>query len=337
MKLAIASIYGDAYSRDKLFDNSACAIGENLLMPNILLKSELESIGFEVHSIDMYNINDIDIVIFQDIPSDSIKTIKTPIGLLKYFLKRKWRTDYLKKVLKKIPLDKRFLILSEPPTVNPISYDKRYHQYFNKILTWSDELADNKKYIKYFIPQYYQEREFNVSFAEKKFLTMICGNKKSKHKNELYSFRRKVIDYFEDKPNVFDLYGFGWERERLQNYKGTIQTKLNVLSEYKYSICFENISNQSGYITEKIFDCFFARTVPVYLGADNIKDYIPENTFINMRDFKDIQEMHEYLLNISEERYRLYMDNIKNYLNSDLFRRSFSVEDYISRIKSVII
>lgn len=166
---------------------------------------------------------------------------------------------------------------------------------------------------------------------------MICGNKKSNHKNELYSFRKEIINYFEDKQNVFDLYGFGWDNEHLKNYKGKVQKKLNTLSKYKFSICFENIKDQSGYITEKIFDCFFARTVPVYLGADNVKDYIPENTFIDMRNFKNIDEMYEYLLSISEECYIEYLKNIVSFLNSAAFKDIFSADAYVERIKSVII
>jgi len=116
-----------------------------------------------------------------------------------------------------------------------------------------------------------------------------------------------------------------------------VQKKLNTLSKYKFSICFENIKDQSGYITEKIFDCFFARTVPVYLGADNVKDYIPENTFIDMRNFKNIDEMYEYLLSISEECYIEYLKNIVSFLNSAAFKDIFSADAYVERIKSVII
>ena len=41
-----------------------------------------------------------------------------------------------------------------------------------------------------------------------------------------------------------------------------------------------------GYITEKIFDSFAAWCVPVYWGASNVTDYIPEGCFIDRRKFR---------------------------------------------------
>src|SRR5581483_963897 len=43
-------------------------------------------------------------------------------------------------------------------------------------------------------------------------------------------------------------------------YKGTTASKAQTLGNYKFAICFEN-SVLKGWITEKIFDCFFAGTV----------------------------------------------------------------------------
>ena len=42
MNIAIVNIYGDVYSKDRLFDPAACKIGQNLLLPGILLKKKLE-------------------------------------------------------------------------------------------------------------------------------------------------------------------------------------------------------------------------------------------------------------------------------------------------------
>ena len=333
--LAISTIYGNAYLQDKLFDNSTCFIGENLLMPNIILKKQLEQNGFSVHTIDTYSIDDVDYIIFLDVQKDSIKTISSPAAFLKYLLKRKWKTDYFSKAMKKIPKENRFLILSEPPTVNPASYRKKFHAQFHRVLTWSDALVNDKLYFKYSIPQYVPEEKYNVEFQNRKLLTMICGNKSSRDKNELYTRRRRLIDYFENKPDVFDLYGFGWEKEKLRNFKGKVDKKLQVLSQYKFSICFENIKNQKGYITEKIFDCFFAGVVPIYLGADNIVDYIPENTFIDMRQFQSIDELYHNLLNLSEEDHKSYLTNIQTFLNSRAFFDNFSVDAYVNRIKEV--
>ena len=57
---------------------------------------------------------------------------------------------------------------------------------------------------------------------------------------------------------------------------------LNVFNKYKFIICFEN-SYADGYITEKIFNCFFAKTIPIYKGSEKICDYINRNSFIDGR------------------------------------------------------
>lgn len=41
------------------------------------------------------------------------------------------------------------------------------------------------------------------------------------------------------------------------SYKGKVQEKQSVLKKTKFSICYENVSDLQGYITEKIFDSFF--------------------------------------------------------------------------------
>ena len=55
------------------------------------------------------------------------------------------------------------------------------------------------------------------------------------------------------------------------------------------SRCAWRIRGFAGYISEKIFDCFFAGTVPLYLGAPDIEDYIPADTFIDLRQFRELR------------------------------------------------
>jgi hypothetical protein len=87
--------------------------------------------------------------------------------------------------------------------------------------------------------------------------------------------------------------------------------------KFKYNICYENTFNINGYITEKIFDCFIAGCVPIYLGAPNISDYIPNNTFIDRRNFNSDYELIQFLKKINEFEYSDYQDNILNFLKSD--------------------
>lgn len=327
MKIAFAPIYGNTYLEDRLFIASSCKIGENLLMPDIIFKRKMEGLGHEVHTIDMYHEGEADIILFCDIPNDSMVTIRNPIDLGKYLIKKKWNTDFFRSAIKHYSKENIFLRINEPPSVWSCSYNKKFHKYFNRILTWNDSLVDRQKYFKCCIPQYFPEKYNWKSFSEKSFSTMIVANKVSRYPNELYSARKSIIEFFEKKPNsLFDLYGIGWEKCNYKNYKGVVEKKLDTLSNYKFCYCYENVKDIPGYITEKIFDCFFAGTVPIYLGANNITAYVPEDIFIDARRFSSHAEILEYILSITEEEYETTRAKTFDYLHSDLFYSNFSVD-----------
>ena len=78
----------------------------------------------------------------------------------------------------------------------------------------------------------------------------------------------------------------------LKNYKLTIILPLfgrdeltkvwiaeNYNSKYKYIIVFEP-DIVLGLVTKDIFSSFFAKSIPIYLGASNITRFISDETFI---------------------------------------------------------
>lgn len=336
MKIAVVTPYGEAYSDDRLFDVNACAIGQNLLLPGIRLKEALEQLGHEYHTADMYpHVEEVDVWIFQDLNNSSRLTIHSAKDWAKYLLKRKWNTDYLYKI-SKINNKKAILIMQEPQTVFPQAYEFKNHQYFDRVLTWDNRFVDGKKYRPFLYPQVKPETLLEYPYEKKKFLTMICGNKSSTDCSELYSERRRVIEYCEKNHISFDLYGFGWNEKVRPSYRGMVEDKLATLSGYKFSICFENMKSKGGYITEKIFDCFFAGCIPVYYGSDVILDYVPEGTFVDYRKFRDTDELNAYLQNMRQEEYEQMQGRIKVYLASDLYKTNFSVEAYVDRMVNAI-
>lgn len=222
-----------------------------------------------------------------------------------------------KLALKRMPKEKMVLFMWEPPTVLPKMYQKKLHAHFGRVYTWDDELVDNIHYFKFFYPELKPMLEKLPSFEEKKLLTMVVGNHSSQHPNELYSTRKAIIDYFEKNPSEdFEFYGRGWSHE-LKNYRGSCEDKLETIKHYKFSICFENIEGFKGYITEKIFDCLAAGSVPIYWGASNVTDYIPASCFIDMRDFSSFKQLHEFLGQMPEETYTRYLEEIKAFLCSE--------------------
>ena len=217
-----------------------------------------------------------------------------------------------------------------------------------KYLSYHDDLIDNNLFFQLRWPQGQKLLPKIPSFSERKFLTFINANKYSYIDNELYSLRRQSIRYFDNQQNEFDIYGPGWNNNSIynprylitsiisfkvnqylkdaydgirhyHNYQGTVDDKYVTLSKYKYVLCFENEKGVNGYITEKIFDCFFAGAIPIYLGAKNIEKYIPPECFIDMRKFKDFPSLNDHLNQIDESEFIKYQDAGQKFIKSPDF------------------
>ncbi|MFA6118802.1 MAG: glycosyltransferase family 10 [Parachlamydiales bacterium] len=238
--------------------------------------------------------------------------------------------------IKKLPKDKLILFAWEPPCVITMNHDKKYHKLFSKVYTTNDDLIDNKTTFKFYYPVLKQMAENDLPFENRKLCCNISADKSSIHKSEIYSERRKAIRFFETSPgDEFDLYGRGWKKEEFKSYQGEINNKLSCLKKYKFCICYENSQGINGYITEKIFDSFEAGCVPIYLGADNITDYIPENCFIDKRKFKTYEELLTFLRSMTKEDYENYICNIKSFLISSK-AKLFTGENLVKTIVDAI-
>lgn len=219
--------------------------------------------------------------------------------------------------LRRFPKEKLILFLWEPPSVIYENFDLQYHDLFSKVYTWNDALVDNKKYFKFYYPVCRSMIAEPIDFYLKRFSTLIACNKYSDHPDQLYNARLNVIDFFECQGSEdFELYGKRWP-EYLKTYQGPIEKKVDYLKHYKFSYTYENIKNLPGYVTEKIFDCFQAGAVPIYWGAPNVTDYIPQNCFIPRDEFPNEAAVYAFLKNISVSEYEEYIRNIQAFLKSD--------------------
>lgn len=312
MKKAALVVPGP-YRSNKVFDLTDVKLNrDNCLIPFTGLRNELLKLGIELNTQDINSESESDIVIYNEMPS------KLPPISQK---------------------NKNFLLIMESPLIIKNSWDSERLERFKKVFSWNDDIVDGKRFIKvnytFEIPQ-----KINIVNKRPRLCTLISSHKLSDDKNELYTERIKTIRWFEkNAPQDFDLYGMGWDRpayigwkkifkkmplvkdimpfSEFPSYKGIVENKKKVLEEYKFSICYENIKDLNGYITEKIFDSFFAGTIPIYWGAKNICDYIPGNTFINRAKYQSIEELYSDIKTMSDDRYQEYRDNIQNFLKSD--------------------
>ncbi|MGJ0334207.1 glycosyltransferase family 10 [Aliarcobacter cryaerophilus] len=326
-------VVSKSYQNNKLFDlNDKIINRDNCMYPFWLLKKEFEKYGYDLSTDDINSIVDSEIVIYNEMP---------------------------KILSNKDEIKKSYLILFESELIRPDNWDLKNHKYFNKIFTWKDDIIDNKKYFKFNFAQEIPKTINKELSKKEKLCTLISGNKKVNHPLELYSKRIEAIRWFEKNHlQDFDFYGIGWDEFRSENkyvnillrksklskifkpsfssYKGKVDSKKEVLEKYKFAICYENAKDISGYITEKIFDCFFAGCIPIYWGANNITEHIPKDCFIDKREFDTYEELYHYIKNMSDEDYIKYLDNIENFLNSEKAYK-FSSEYFINTLLETII
>jgi hypothetical protein len=334
--IAFLTIYPELNRNNYIFENSQSPIGDDLLRPFLKIKEYANQHGYNAAMMNAVEDEEILAYVFIDMPDT--------------------RNEYFRKAIKsRKPI---FLLALESKLIKPTSYAKENHKYFSVIFTWDDSLVDNNKYIKI---NYSFDLPINIEFKSKKekLCTLISGNKYSAHPAELYSKRVETIKWFEkNHSSDFDLYGTDWDRNvffgsrwmcllnrlkitrkifapRFPSYKGRVERKRPILEKYKFAICYENARDHSGYITEKIFDCFFAGCVPIYWGADNILNYIPKITFIDKRDFVSYEDLYTYMSEMEDDEYNGYLDNIKRFLSGSdslQFSNEYFAKTVVDRI-----
>jgi len=139
----------------------------------------------------------------------------------------------------------------------------------------------------------------NVKFQDKKFaLTITKCNLNSeveKYKNKLEQIG--TVDFI----GMYDEY-----IAHTSCYYS--QELIDVFNQYKFIVCFEN-SYQDGYTTEKIFNCLFAHTIPIYKGDPNIASYINKESFVDANDTEFMNTIK--LLNSNQDLYEKMVNSLK--------------------------
>ena len=322
-------IQSPAFGEGKLFNPDA---RDCVLEPFIYLRDRLKQYGYQLETADDRSVEDCSWIWFWDF-SDIYETenpLLRMIGTLKHMLKGRRQhvttRNLYEECMRAGMQDRIGLFIWEAPAISRATWNPKVHDLFPTILTWNDNYVDGKKFHKFCwpVPSYFPVVP-ETSFKNKKLLVNISGNKFSSRSRELYSARRNTIRHFERKqPDQFDLYGIGWNRLETgrgfyPSYRGQVKHKWDVYPFYRFGLCYENMRDESGYITEKIFDCMRADCVPIYWGASNITDYVDAEAFIDRRRFKSDAELESFLVAVTESEYEKYRQAIKSYLASDRF------------------
>jgi hypothetical protein len=278
----------------------------------------------------------------------------------------------LSPLYKKVLITKKifFLIITEPRVVDPFSYNHKYHKFFKKIFTFDDKLIKkNGTLYSYWNGKTWMLKEFKKIYKKKKsFLSCIfAANRHWLHKDSLSSVRYSIIQWFiNNKPNDLRLFGSNWNfdyfkimsvknyfirkaliylmkfrifnyfffKKNLKIYRGEVIDKVKTASFFKFEFCCENAKNK-GRLSERIFQSFFSGTVPIYIGDETIKKYIPKNCYIDFWKFKNLEQLHKHLQNMKINTYKKYLKNAEIFIKSKEYFKHTVDYNAINIIKEI--
>ena len=329
-----AILRGRGLINNLIFDRSSFANRDDCFAPYSLLKNKFLDAGFDINTADFLHLH----------PS--------PCFELHQDVQSVTSTAFT------------YLLLFETKFVNRDNGKLASWSKYRKIFTWNDQLVDGDRFIKINFPNPVRIHKVDGFSGRPRFCCLISGNKTLSIVNsrDLYLERLKAIRWFEQNaPEDFDLYGTDWDLPALgsgmlgmisrrvfrkispliqfnsfPSYRGKISRKQDVLTQTRFAICYENVYDCPGYITEKIFDCFFSGCVPVYWGANNITDHISDDCFIDRRKFRDTSEVYAFLKAITESEFNGYQNRIAHFLSSPA-AFPFSSEYFANTIVNTVI
>ena len=331
--LTYANLVTQSFEKNEIFDLKHRNNRDDCFKPFFLLREQLKKHGIEINTVD----------------------INTG-----YSLKFELHMD----VQKQHATASLYLLLLETSQVCPANAIETNLNNYRKIFTWNDDLVDGNRFIKINFPNPIQRSPVDGFLDRNRFCCLISGNKTLSviDKRDLYVERVKSIRWFErNAPMDFDLYGVDWhipawgranigkltrrifkltsklfEMYPFPSYRGRVEHKRDVLTKTRFAICYENVRDLPGYITEKIFDCFFSGCVPVYWGASNITQYIPADCFVDRRKFRNTEDVYVFLKAMTEEEFKGYQQRIVAFLQSEA-AYPFSAEFFAETITKTIV
>jgi hypothetical protein len=332
-----ANFVAQGFEKNAIFDLTHPWNRDNCFYPYYLMREKLKHHGFEINTADVNSDGSIAFCLHLDVQRQEVSK----------------------------PC---YLLMLETPQVCPANGISSNWDCYRKVFTWNDELISGDRFIKINFPNPIYIHPIDGFSARDRFCCLISSNRTLSTQDDriLYPERVKAIRWFEQNaPQDFDLYGMDWDipvvagglvgklarrfwrtlgrlvtMRPFPSYRGRVAHKRDVLDRTRFAICYENVRDLPGYITEKIFDCFFSGCVPVYWGASNITDYIPADCFVDRRQFCDTEEVYRFLKTITEQEFRGYQQRIAAFLQSDAaypFSSEFFAETIVMTIAHDIV
>jgi hypothetical protein len=315
------------YLEDRLFDLGNARLNrDGTLLPFVRARNSLQAAGVPVFTADRLPDRD-----------DGAVSHYWSFGTM-----RNWGT-----LAARDDVRLRGFILSEPPLIRPDLYAAlpELTRMFEEVYVHNTEgdgyslaRVDQSRLRKFYWPQPYDRIDPRADRAGSRSdrIVAISGNHRPRNRiAEHYSTRILFVAALADMDAV-NLYGRGWDRWwgrhsmwlpywkhflALQRvYRGGCADKIEVLLQHNFSLCFENMS-MDGYITEKIFDCFYAGTIPIYIGPHNAAEYLPRDAYISAQEFATPADVARFCQALTPNERSRMRDAARAFVEGPEFRR----------------
>jgi hypothetical protein len=221
----------------------------------------------------------------------------------------------------------KHLFQLEPGNVLPEQWDPSVLAQFDSVISWNSKFEEMYGHL---FPIYHVGgcTFFNDYFKcvnhipyEEKINGIVCINKlysvPDNRAGHIVQERERVMCGLGIEPmvkHVFSPHPWGGDcyQGPTEVYQPGHSTLLTFTNKYKFRLCFESIYDEYwswDFMTERIFDCFKAKTIPIYWGCYNIEEHVPTELFIDFRQFvDDLDDLADYLTNFPEDLYREMTD-----------------------------
>jgi hypothetical protein len=178
-------------------------------------------------------------------------------------------------------------------------------------------------------------------------LVNITGNHNPRFRRpEFYSKRIEAMAALSEFDAV-DLYGRGWDRwwsrqsmwlpywkfrrQLMSIHKGPCDSKLETLSQYRFCLCLEN-TPMKGWLTEKLFDCLYSGTVPVYWGAPDIETLVPPEAYVDFREYTNWDDVWSHIRGMSNSEWRRMRDVGRDFVIGGGMQKYYNALSQIVRV-----
>lgn len=215
----------------------------------------------------------------------------------------------------------KHLLTWEPHTTRPENWDMEVINQYDSFITFNRKFCKSRNILsKSYITNTWSggviDGDLNTFKTYDEKIKGICTLGKRGHdkgEGNIYYLREEFLKNLLVEPYLVkhlyahDCWGGSCYQGRCEPYDPWGLTTLEKVSRYLFCFCPENTYHSLwswGYLTSRLFRCFKAKTVAIYIGCYNIDEFVPKDLYIDFRDFReDYNKLAEYLIKFPKEKY----------------------------------